>query len=103
MNVAELPTILIGILIGILIAVCFTVIFAKFFLLCFNLIFFSYYNRRAIRHYSKAEELLKQYKISKDLSLGDEINFNLKKAEHYSRIADRFYNKIIKPSGSKKK
>lgn len=95
MNVAELPTILIGILIA--------VIFAKFFLLCFNLISFSHYNRRAIHHYSKAEELLKQYKISKDLSLGDEVNFNLRKAEHYSRIADRFYDKIIKPFGAKKK
>lgn len=99
MNVAELPTILIGILI----AVCFTVIFAKFFLLCFDLISFNYYNRRAIYHYSKAEELLKQYKISKDLSLGDEVNFNLRKAEHYSQIADRFYSRIIKPSGAKKK
>lgn len=99
MNVAELPTILVSILV----AVCFTVIFAKFFLLCFDLISFSYYNRRAIYYYSKAEELMKQYKTSKDLSLGDEINFNLRKAEHYSRIADRFYDKIIKPSGSKKK
>ena len=99
MNVAELPTILVGILV----AVCFTVIFAKFFLLHFDLISFCYYNRRAIRHYSKAEELMEQYKISKDLSLGNEINFNLRKAEHYSRIADRFYDKIIKPSEGKQK
>lgn len=97
MNVAELPTIFVGILI----VVCFTAIFAKFFLLCFDLISFCYYNRRAIRHYGKAEELMKQYKLSKDLSLGNEINFNLRKAEHYSQAADRFYNRIIKPFRSK--
>lgn len=99
MNMAELPTILIGILV----AVCFAVIFAKFFLLYFNLASFHYYNRRAIHHYDKAEKLLRQYKLTKDLSLGNEINFSLRKAEHYSRIADRFYDKIIKPSEGKQK
>lgn len=95
MNVAELPTILIGILIA--------VIFAKFFLLCFNFASFHCYNRRAIHHYDKAEKLLRQYKLTKDLNLGNEANFSLRKAEHYSRIADRFYDKIIKPSEGKQK
>lgn len=85
-------------------ALAIALIFAAAFLfllgitICFgvNLLIFNFYNKKSIKHYSEAERLLKEYKRSKDMSVGSEVNFNLRKAEHYSKIADRYYDLLIK-------
>lgn len=60
------------------------------------LIAFSFYNNKAIRHYEEAEKLCLEYKRGKKLETANEANFNLRKAEHYSKKADRYYDLLIK-------